>query len=161
MGEYLQIIRTIHVISGSLWIGEIAVINFILIPAIAKQSGEIRIKFIQNIFPKIFRMASILAIIVVITGLLLVYVFTNGDLNNLLSGRWGLSILVGGGLGIVLSVFHFFIEHKLAKKIGFDENKDDMALAEFHLKLKIVPRIGMIVITVIFLLMINAARGIF
>ncbi len=72
-----------------------------------------------------------------------------------------MSILVGGGLGIVLSVFHFFVEHKLAKKLGFDEHKDENALAEFHLKLKIVPRIGMIVIMVIFLLMINAARGIF
>ncbi len=58
MNDYLHIIRTIHVISGSLWIGEIAVINFILIPAIAIQSGEIRIKFIQTIFPKNFRMAS-------------------------------------------------------------------------------------------------------
>jgi uncharacterized membrane protein len=161
MNDYLQIIRTIHVVSGSLWIGEIAVINFILIPAIAKQSGDIRTKFIQSIFPKIFKMASILAIFVVITGLLLVYVYTNGKLSNLTEGQWGLSILIGGGLGIVLSVFHFFIEHKLAKKLGYDEHRDDNALAEFHLKLKIVPRIGMIVITVIFLLMINAARGIF
>lgn len=161
MQDWMLFLRTLHIISASLWIGEIVVINLILIPAISKTEGEHRIKMMQAIFPLVFKMASILAVIVVLTGTLLMFVITNGDLSMLTTGRWGYSILIGGLLACVLAIFHFFIEHRLAKKIGFDSLKDENAMSEFHLKLKIVPRLGMIVITVIFLLMINAARGIF
>lgn len=45
-------------------------------------------------------------------------------------------------------------------KIALGEKGDDEKLAEVHLRLKIVPRLGMVVILCIFLLMINGARGI-
>lgn len=53
------------------------------------------------------------------------------------------------------------MENRLAKKIGLGEKGDDEQLAEVHLKLKIVPRLGLLVILTIFLLMINGVRGIF
>jgi len=161
MNEIYPIIRTIHELAGSLWLGEVVVINFILIPVISKYKGEIRKQVLVSIFPKIFTLASILSATVVITGLFLVYYLTNGNFGILTSGRWGLSILVGGSLGILLTLFHFFLENKLAKKIGLGKQGDDEKLAEVHLQLKIVPRIGLIVLLTIFLLMINAAHGIF
>ncbi len=161
MEELFPVIRTVHVLSGSFWIGEVVVINFILIPVLSNFQGDMRKQFLITLFPKIFHLASILSATVVITGVFMVYYMTNGDFNNLLSGRWGLSILVGGSLGIILTAFHFFMENRLAKKIGLGKQGDEEKLGEVHVKLKIVPRMGLIVITCIFLLMINAVRGIF
>lgn len=161
MDTYYSIIRAIHVVASSLWLGEVVVINFILIPVLSKYKGELRKQFLITIFPRIFTMASILSATAVITGIIMIYYLTNGNLDVLTSGKWGLSILIGGTLGIILTLFHFFMENKLAKKIGLAEQGDDEKLAEVHLKLKIVPRLGLLVILSIFLLMINAAHGLF
>ena len=161
MESYFPFIRTLHVISGALWIGEVVVINFILIPILSRFTGEMRKQFLINIFPRVFRMASVLSATVVITGMFLVYHMTNGELDRLLSGRWGLSILVGGSLGTLLTLFHFFMENRLARKIGLGKMGDDEKLAEVHLKLKIVPRLGLLVILTVFLLMLNAAHGLY
>jgi uncharacterized membrane protein len=159
MSEIYPIIRIIHVIAGSLWIGEVVVINCILIPVLSKFEGDYRRQFLVTLFPRIFNLASLLSATVVITGVIMVYYLTNGELNLLASGRWGLSILLGGILGIILTLFHFFMENRLASKIGLGKKGDHEKLAEVHLSLKIVPRLGLLVILAIFLLMINAAHG--
>lgn len=159
--EWLIPIRWVHVIAGSLWIGEVVVINFILIPVLSKYEGENRKLFLTSIFPKIFTLASVLSATAVITGLIQVLTITNGNLDILTENRWGISILIGGSLAIILTLFHFFMENRLAKKIGIGVTQsDDEALAEVHLKLKIVPRVGLGVITLIFFLMMFAVRGI-
>lgn len=84
------------------------VINFILIPALSKYEGEMRKQFLISIFPKIFNLASILSATVVCTGIAMVYHITDGQLSRLFGGRWGLSILTGRSLGIILTLFHFF-----------------------------------------------------
>lgn len=161
MDALFPVIRTLHVLSGSFWIGEVVVINFVLIPVLSSYSLEMRKQFLLSVFPRVFNLASILSALVVVTGVLMVFYRTNGNLENLLEGRWGLSILVGGSLGILLTIFHFFMENRLARKIGLGREGDDGQIDDVHLKLKIVPRLGLVVITTIFLLMINAVRGIF
>jgi len=155
------IMRTLHVLSGTAWFGQIMVINFILIPSLSKFDKSTQNKFITTIYPKIFKVESHLLIIAVLTGIHLVMSHTNADLSNLLSGRWGLSILIGGSLGILLTVFHFFIEKRMAKKIGITKGSSNEIVGNVHLKIKIIPRLVLVVITSIFLLMINASRGIF
>lgn len=161
MEKLYPLIRTLHVLATSFWIGEVAVINFILIPVVSKLTGESRKQFIIQIFPRIFNLASALSATAVITGLFLVYYRVNGHWYSLLSGKWGLSILIGGSMGILLTFFHFFMENRLAAKIGLGKNGNDAELDDVHTKLKIVPRLGLLVITTIFLLMINASHGIF
>ncbi len=161
MDELFPVIRTLHVLAGSLWIGEVVVINFVLIPVLSRLQGAVKKEYLTTLFPKLFNLASILSATVVITGMLLVWHITNGDLDLLFSGRWGLSILVGGSLGILLTLFHFFMENRLAHKIGLGKKGDEGELEDVHLKLKMLPRLGLLVITTVFLLMINAARGIF
>lgn len=155
------IMRTLHILAGTTWFGQVVVINFVLIPSLGKFKNSERKNFILAIFPKIFKVASHLSIIVVLTGIHLVVSLTDVNLSNLLSGRWGLSILVGGSLGILLTLFHFFMEKKMAKKIGIVKDGNEEMVDDVHLKLKVVPRFGLVVITTIFLLMINASRGLF
>ena len=155
------IMRTLHVVSGTVWFGQVVVINFILLPSLAKFDSAMRNKFVTTIFPKIFKLASHLALITVLTGIHLVISLTDADLSDLLNGRWGLSILIGGSLGLLLTTFHFFIENRLIKKIKIGEEGDATTIDDVYLKLKVVPRFGLVVITLILLLMINASRGIY
>lgn len=155
------IMRTLHVVAGTAWFGQVVVINFVLIPSLTKFDNAFRNKFITTIFPKIFKLASHLSLIAALTGIHLVISLTDADLSRLLEGRWGLSILIGGGLGILLTIFHFFVENRLAKKIGIGKDGNEKIIDDVHLKLKIVPRFGLVVITTIFLLMISAARGLY
>ncbi|MBI1835927.1 MAG: hypothetical protein HYR91_01545 [Flavobacteriia bacterium] len=62
---------------------------------------------------------------------------------------------------MILTLFHFFIENHLARKVGVgNPNITQDAVEDVHIKLKIIPRLGMIVITTIFLLMLNATHQI-
>ena len=155
-------IRWIHVIAASVWLGEVAVINFILIPVLGTLGIEERRRFLTSVFPRVFRMASVLSLVVVISGLTLVTMITSGDFAMLLEDRWGHAILFGGTLGVLLTLFHFFMENRLAKQIGVgcEYLPSDAQLADVHGKLKIVPRGGLLVISTIFFAMMYAVRGI-
>lgn len=161
MPDLLIPVRWIHVLSGSVWVGEVAVINFILIPVLGKLDVDERRRFLTTVFPRVFKMASVLSATAVVSGLMLVTMITNGDFGMLLEGRWGHAILFGGTLGTLLTVFHFFMENRLAKKIGVgcEYVPSDDQLADVHNKLKVVPRGGMLVITTIFFSMMYAVRG--
>jgi uncharacterized membrane protein len=162
MDAFIVPIRWIHVAAASIWVGEVVVINFVLLPVLNHLDVPGRRRFLTNVFPRIFRMASILSATAVVTGITLVWHYTGGDLGKLTGSRWGHSILVGGCMGIFLTIFHFFMENRLAKRIGIgcEYIPSDEQLAEVHEKLKIVPRGGLVLISTIFFLMMYAVRGV-
>src|SRR5690606_15281669 len=159
MASWIIPIRWLHVLCASAWLGEVVTINFVLVPALSGRAGAARREFLASVFPKVFRLASVLAGTTAVTGALLLYISTGGDLSVLTRSRWGLSLLAGGTLGLSLTSFHFFMEHRLARRggIGRPETTDE-ALADVHTKLKIVPRVGLAVITTIYFLMMFAVR---
>lgn len=161
MTELIPYVRWIHVLAGSSWLGEVVVINFVLVPALGAMPEQARRDFVAAVFPRIFRLASVLSATTVIAGVILVWNLTGGELGRLTTSRWGLAILAGGGLGIALTLFHFFMEQRMARKIGVDlcGPAPDVALEDVHTKLRLVPRLGLLVITTIFLTMLYAVRG--
>jgi len=155
------VVRWVHVLAAAAWYGEVAVINFILIPTLSGHSGAERKDFVNAVFPRVFRMASILSGTVAVTGGVLLYHHTGGDLRTLLENPWGKFILVGGALGLLLTLFHFFMENRLARKISMgDPDLPKEAVEDLHLKLRLVPRLGFVVLTTIFVLMMIAVRGV-
>ena len=155
------VVRWVHVLAAAAWYGEVAVINFILIPTLSGHSGAERKDFVNAVFPRVFRMASILSGTVAVTGGVLLYHHTGGDLRILLENPWGKFILVGGALGLLLTLFHFFMENRLARKISMgDPDLPKEAVEDLHLKLRLVPRLGFVVLTTIFVLMMIAVRGV-
>ncbi len=155
--ELVVLARWIHVMAGAMWLGEVLVINAILVPVAGRMEGLHRKAFIGSVFPRVFRLASILSATAVLAGTTL-YVLTYG---------WSLAPLahnpllgVGMALGILLTGFHFFMEDKLARRVGIgDPNAPMEVIDDVHLKLKIVPRVGLAVIASIFVLMMIGARG--
>lgn len=158
--EFYTIIRWLHVVCASAWYGEIVVINFILIPTLSKYSGTDKKNLINDLFPKFFKLASVLAASTIITGAYLLYHLIGFDFSLLKNrGSWGWSIMIAGSLGLILAIFHFFVEQSLSKryKIG-NANLAENEIEDIHLKLKIVPRLGLLVITFIFILMMNSTH---
>lgn len=161
MSDFIIPLRWIHVLAASIWLGEVVVINFIMIPLVSKSNFEDKKQIISNIFTKLFRMASILSLTTVVSGILLMGLYTNWDLTLLTEGRWGISILLGGIFASGLTLFHFFLEHKVTFLLSNEDREilnNNYALV--YSRLKIIPRIGLVVISSIYLLMMFAVRGI-
>lgn len=159
--ENILIVRHVHVLAASAWFGEVVVINFILLPVVAKLTGEMRKRFLATVFPRIFRAASVLSATTALSGGVLVWNHTSGNLAVLTGGgRWATCVLIAGCMGLALTLFHFFMEDKMARRLGIGRaDTADAVLEDIHVKLKIVPRIGMGVISTIFVLMMYAVRG--
>jgi hypothetical protein len=109
---------------------------FVVVPALTRAEPAVRAWMLRNVFPRIFRI----------------------DPGALFGTRWGRSILVGGTLGLLLGLFHFFVEDRLenaAVRAG-----DDPALDEGLVRrLRVIPRVGLGVLVVVIGSMMYAARG--
>lgn len=159
MDTLYTFIRWLHVISASIWLGEVVVINFIMIPVLSQYDKEGKSEVLTNVFPKLFKMASILSVSTVITGTILLWHFTGFDFTLLINSKWGLSILIGGTLGLLLTLFHLFLERNVTKLLSpADAAQLEANHALVYSRLKIIPRIGLVVITLIYLLMMNSVR---
>lgn len=153
----LNIVRWIHIISGVAWLGEVLAINFVLIPALLNMEKSERGAFVRQIFPRVFRLASVLSVLALLSGVAMSYLITGWkNLGPLIGTRWGTGILIGALLALALTLFHFLAESRLEPVAA---KADEADVEKIISVLKVVPRVGLVVILVIVLLMMYAARG--
>ena len=82
------------------------------------------------------------------------------DLGAIIQTRWGLGILIGGSLGLLLAIFHFTAENRLRPVASsLDQNANPEEVEQVMQFLRIVPRVGLVVILAVFLFMMAAAKG--
>jgi uncharacterized membrane protein len=157
----LSIVRWVHIIAGVAWLGEVVTVNFVLLPALFNLEREARAAFIRQIFPRVFRLASVLSLTAILSGAAMSYLMTGWkNLDALLATRWGIGILIGGSLGLLLALFHFFAESRLEPVAVSALEGSDIEIDKFVSVLKIVPRVGLLVILAVVLFMMYAARGV-
>jgi uncharacterized membrane protein len=159
-----NILRWIHVLAGAAWLGEVVVINFVLVPTLVRLGADKRGWFLAAIFPRIFRLASVLSLTVLLAGAALNLSMSGWQLDvaikRLATPRWGWSILVGGLLGLGLTLFHFVVERRLHPLVeAARENPGGEAFVLILSRLQIIPRIGLGILLLILLLMMYAVRG--
>jgi uncharacterized membrane protein len=162
MLNWYAIVRWVHILAGAAWLGEVMMVVFVLLPALASTQPDKRRAFISNVFPKVFRLASVLAGMTLAAGLALNYMLTGGwqDLGAYLATRSGKAILAGGLLGALLASFHFFVEARIeGRVVQLLDAKDEVERARIERLLNIVPRAGLVVIILVFILMMIGARG--
>ena len=158
--SFLIVVRWIHVIAAAFWLGEVVTVNFVLLPAAIKLVGKERDKFMQNVFPRVYQLASVLAAATILSGILLSYLITGWhNLGQLLTTRWGLSIGIGGLMGLLLTLFHFFIENRFEPAVVDIEKLSQAEIDKITAVMKVVPRVGLGVVTIVLLLMMIAAHG--
>ncbi len=158
--NWLVVLRWLHVATGAAWLGEVVAVNFVLVPALVRASRDHQRWMLAHVFPRVFNLASWLAASAVIFGALLNLHMTDWrfDWDRLTSTRWGWSILAGGALGLVLTLFHFVIEGRLEPVVTDDETEDATIDAVVH-HLRRVPRYGLGVLVIVFGSMMYAAKG--
>jgi hypothetical protein len=137
----------------------VAVVVFILVPSLLQLDEQQRGWFLKTVFPRVFRLASVLSVTVVTTGLAL-YLERFGwhlQLEPLVTTRWGWSILTGGTLALILTAFHFFAEARLAPHVkGGGATPVDPRVMSV---LRIAPRVGLTILVTVVVAMAYAARG--
>lgn len=154
--------RWIHILAAAAWLGEVVAVVFVMVPAALRLEGEERARYLAETFPRIFRLASILALITLAAGAWLNYLMTGWkDLGVYLGSLRGRAILVGGALGLGLALFHFIVESRLEPTVeSLATSADKANLSRVSTFLRRVPRLGLALMVAIFVLMMIGARGI-
>jgi uncharacterized membrane protein len=155
--DVVNVLRWAHLIAGAAWLGEVVVVVFVLVPVVVRADEANQRWMLATVFPMVFRLASVLIILVLTAGALLNLAMSNWsvDLDALTGTTGGRFILIGGLLGLALGVFHFVAERKLEPMaVGAIEGAEIEKLID---RLRYVPRLGLVVLVVVFSLMVLAS----
>ncbi|MBX3049197.1 MAG: hypothetical protein KIT46_02715 [Anaerolineales bacterium] len=161
MPDWTNLFRWLHILGGAAWLGEVATVVFILMPYVRQLQGDQRSAFVSKVFPRVFRWASVSASTTLLAGVALNYSLTGWqNLSAYFSSARGLPILVGGALGLLLATFHFVVEGRIEPRVSLLLDTKDAAQEQRLVTfLTIVPRVGLAILVVVFLLMMIGARG--
>jgi uncharacterized membrane protein len=155
------VVRWIHILAATAWFGKVVTINFVLVPAVSNMGREEAAGFLKRVFPKIFRLASVLSATTVICGLLMAVQRFAPDPSMLWTTFSGTVFLVGATMGLALTVFHFVLEPRLDGLICLAADQRDFEVSDKVVRmLRVVPRGGLVVITGILVLMMVGTHGI-
>lgn len=154
-------VRLVHIITGVGWLGEVFAVNFVLLPAVARAEPGKGGPMLAAIFPRVFRLATALGGLAIISGAVAFVITTDWQVAAALGSSWGQRIALGGILGGALFVFHLIQESawegSLASRIV--ASVDDPARSQALLRrLRILPAVGMVILLVSITLMSAAAR---
>jgi uncharacterized membrane protein len=157
----LTVVRWLHALAAAAWLGEVVTVVFVLVPIALKLKDNDRSRYLSKVFPRVFRLASVLAVVTLAAGLWLNYLTTGWrELGAYLSSTRGAAIALGGFLGLLLSLFHFVVESRVEPRLlalgQSGPDGDEGRLLRF---LTVVPRIGLGIILTIFVLMMVGSRG--
>jgi uncharacterized membrane protein len=160
--SWIVLVRWLHILTAAAWLGQVVVLNFVLVPAVVKEErAEARLDLLQKLFPPIFRLASILSGLSVVAGGFLLWGRHHEDWSTLFASWHGHALVTGATLAVLLMAFHHALEPKLGRMIRkAHEAKDAAASDAIVRKLKIAPRIGLGVLTLVMVLMMIGVRGV-
>lgn len=160
--EWLTLLRWLHIVVVAAWFGELVMVNLVLVPALGSLQEQEKVPFAQAVFPRVFTLASWLSIIAVLSGFLMLGITLDWTRwGVLLEGRWGLSVLVGGSLGLGLTLFHHIAERRLAPTLEVAGNPGPQGPGFVYIerRLRLIPRVGVVVLLLTMGAMMYAARG--
>lgn len=152
--EVVPVLRWIHALAGAAWFGEVVAVVFVLVPVLTRAEPERQRWILATVFPKVFRLASVLIATVLLAGLLLnlAMVGWRVDWDQLTGTPWGRSILIGGLLGGALGMFHFVAERKLEPMV----TDEDVDLDRVIRRVRVIPIVGLSILVVVISLMVLA-----
>ncbi|MBK7138026.1 MAG: hypothetical protein IPH74_02940 [Bacteroidetes bacterium] len=156
--SFFGIIRNLHVLSAAIWLGMVVVMNFGLMPSISKKLTQTDVEILKPIFKKGTNLVSISAFLTFVSGGIILWIQTKFHFVEMLKSTRGMLIFSAGGMGFVVTLFHFLGESKLEKYLKSRlPNKDELLVG--YKGIEFIPRIGLVIITTIFITMLIAVRG--
>ena len=157
--SFFTIIRNVHVLSASIWLGMVVVMNFGLMPLVAKKLLQHEVDILQPIFKNVTNLVSISAFFTFVTGGIILWIQTKFHFVEMIKNTRGILILIAGGIGFIITLFHFFAEGKVEKYLKNRlPNKEELLVG--YKGIEYIPRLGLLIISSIFITMLIAVRGI-
>ncbi len=152
------IIRNIHVLSASIWLGMVVVMNYGLMPSVAKKMTQLDVDILKPIFKNVTNLVSLSAASTFITGGIIIWMQTKFYFLGMLNSTRGTLILIAGSVGFLVTIFHFFAETKVENYLrSRSQNKDELLVG--YKGIEFIPKIGLVVVSAIFITMLIAVRG--
>jgi hypothetical protein len=136
----------------------VVVVNVAMMPSIAHKLSQHDADILSPIFKRIHFIISACALCTFITGGLVVWMRVKFDILSLLGCTQGKLIFIGGTLGFMITLFHFLIEDNVIDYLkSKSSSKNEIQIG--YKGIEYIPKIGLIMISTIFILMLIAARG--
>lgn len=150
--------------AGFAWWGEVFYINFILTPMLPKLELQVKERVMLEIYPRMFRMATILSSLTIAFGILTALFLAKFNVDLFTTSTWGLLISIGGSLGLFMFLLHMTVERVELKVLKYVEpgNKQELPQELMLLEKRVMwlPRIGFVILTSIIVVMVYATQGI-
>ncbi len=152
------ILRNLHVLSAAVWLGMVVVMNFGLMPFVAKKLTQNEVNTLKPIFGKVKKIISISALVTFLTGGGVLSIQTKFNVVNMLESTRGTLIFIAGSIGFIITIFHFFVEDKVEDFLRSKLPKDELLVG--YKGMAFIPVVGLIIVSGIFITMLIAVRGI-
>jgi uncharacterized membrane protein len=99
----ILLMRWIHLFSGVTWIGLLYYFNLVQVPFMKETDAGTKSGVVQKLVPRALWYFRYAALVTVLSGLIIVWShFMHGHGHDILKTSWGISIAIGGGLGIIM-----------------------------------------------------------
>ncbi len=99
----ILLMRWIHFFSGVTWIGLLYYFNIVQVPFMKETDPGTKSGVVQKLLPRALWWFRYSALATVLSGLIIVWShFGHGHGQGIFSTSWGISIAIGGGLGIIM-----------------------------------------------------------
>ena len=99
----ILLMRWIHFLSGVTWIGLLYYFNIVQVPFMKETDPGTKSGVVQKLLPRALWWFRYGALVTVLSGLIIVSShFMHGHGHGIFSTSWGISIAIGGGLGIIM-----------------------------------------------------------
>jgi len=158
--EAFDLLRIVHVAAGVAWLGEVLVVAFVLAPGLERLAGRDRDNLLGHVFPVVFRLATALGGLAILTGFALLWLHSGFSGVMIFGTSWGRALLVALSLALGLYVFHLLMERKLlrlARRMR-DGSADPDEAVSLSRHLILIPRAGALVLGSVVALMIYATH---
>lgn len=156
--SFFTTIRNLHVLSAAVWLGMVVVMNFGLMPLVKNKLTQMEVDILKPIFKNVTNLVSISAFATFITGATILWIQTRFHIIYMLDCTRGKLIVTAGGIGFIITVFHFFAESKVEKYLRNRLPKDELYVG--YKGMEFIPKLGLIIVSGIFITMMIAVRGI-
>jgi len=133
--EYYAFARVIHIIAVVLWIGGVAMVTSVILPAVRKfKSAEEQIEFFERVERRFSQQAKITTILAMLTGVYMLYV-SDGWIRYLDVTNWWLHAMTIVWLLFTLVLFVFeplFLHKWFREKAENNPQKTFTIIQRFH-----------------------------
>jgi len=164
MVEPVSVLRWIHELAAITWFGEVFVVTHILVPTLGRLPDSPKGLVMLRLYPRIFRMATISSSTTIIAGATVALLEARFDYSYFLTTFRGQLILVGGLIGLFMFLLHITVERVEMKALSRVRIEPQEGLPEelrvLDHRLRVLPRFGFTLLTIVLGLMIYVSHGI-